>query len=125
MPRRTFAAVARSMWSRISSSRSRSTSSRRASERNRREMIRSSRPSVTLHMLHIPRMLRMLRMLHLPESHDGRDCAGQAIPVVGLELELFAAGPRQRIELGPAIVFARAPFRDDPALLFELVQRRV
>jgi hypothetical protein len=55
-------------------------------------------------------------------QHAG-DREGNAIPAAPVLLELPAAGRRQRVVLGIAVVFARAPFRLQFAILFEPIQR--
>src|SRR5262249_17861520 len=50
---------------------------------------------------------------------DGR---GEAIPVGGLFFKLLAAEPRQRIELGSAVILARLPLSLYPPLLLKLLQ---
>src|SRR2546427_6557752 len=58
----------------------------------------------------------------LLELHDARDGARKPAPVSGFLRKLPAAEPRQRIELGAAIILASFPFGGDPARLLELVQ---
>ena len=56
------------------------------------------------------------------QSHDVRNCGGEAVPVGAFLIELLAAKTSERVELGAAVVFARLPFGRDPALLFEFVK---
>ena len=60
--------------------------------------------------------------LHLLKANDGSDGRGETLPIARLDLELFAAGPRKRVKLCPAVVLTRAPLGCDPRLLLELVQ---
>src|SRR5262245_48650764 len=63
--------------------------------------------------------------LHLIEPHDSGDCRREPIPVCGFLLEMPATRAGQRVELGPPIVLGRFPFRGNPALVLELVERRI
>ena len=49
----------------------------------------------------------------------------QALPLRDLDVELFAAGFRQRVEARAAVVLGRSPVGHDPALVLEPVQRRI
>src|SRR5215472_8129426 len=64
-------------------------------------------------------------MLSLLEFDDAGDGSREAAPVGGFAVEGTATKSRQRVELGAAVVFALAPLRLDPALLFELMQSGV
>src|SRR4029079_4541986 len=110
MPRRTFSAVCRSMWSCSSSSSSCSTSSRRKSERNLSETIRAN---------------RSIDISYLLKTHHRGDGACETVPIARFDLELLSPGARQRVELGSPVVLTRAPLRRDPTLLLQLVERRV
>jgi hypothetical protein len=57
--------------------------------------------------------------------HDFKDGAGEPIPILFLNLELFAAGARQLVKLGAEIVLRHAPFGLDPFLTFDPVEGRV
>ena len=54
-----------------------------------------------------------------------RDGAGQPQPAVELGLCRAASLPRQRVELGVAVVLGGAPFGLDQALLFHAIERRI
>src|SRR5208283_376598 len=58
-------------------------------------------------------------------GQEAREDGGGLLPVVRFLFHLFAAGARQAVVLGAAIVFRRAPLGSDVALLFELQQRGV
>src|SRR5580765_8274110 len=68
---------------------------------------------------------RSMVISHLLKAHERGDGARETVPVSGFDLELLAAGARERIELRAAIVLARPPLGAHPAFLLELVQRRV
>src|SRR5262245_34304842 len=63
--------------------------------------------------------------LHLLQFDDAADRGRQTRPLRGFAAEMTPAGPRQRVELRPPVVLARAPFSLNPALLLELVQRGI
>jgi len=54
-----------------------------------------------------------------------RDGARKSVPVGSLFLELLAAKPRERIILCTPVVLTGFPLGCNPALLLQLVQRRV
>src|SRR5947209_464840 len=56
------------------------------------------------------------------QTADHRD---RARPALGFRSELFPAGARDRVELGAAVVLARAPLALNPAFLLEPEQRRI
>lgn len=56
-------------------------------------------------------------------AHDLRNRGGEALPLRGLLIEGFTAGPGQGVVFGAAVVIADGPLRTDPAVLFEFVQR--
>src|SRR5215475_138713 len=111
IPRLMFSSVSISRWKRSS---------------------RSISPSVRL-ILNSVRRLRV-RLFGIPWSplpcqltglHNLIDRRRQPLPIRGLFVELFAPGARQLVILRLAIVFGTAPFRRDPALVFQPVQRRI
>ncbi len=53
--------------------------------------------------------------LCLSQLHDLRDRSREPVPVGGFTVQLPAAGSRERIELGAAIVLARPPLGFDPS----------
>ena len=69
----------------------------------------------------------------VPDAHrycpvlasDQVDAGRQPLPLRQLGLDLLPAGPRQRVEPGPAVGLGGAPLRRDPALMLEPVQRRI
>src|SRR2546425_2779748 len=66
--------------------------------------------------------LKIFRMELLPPVEDQPDCDAQPVPAFLLDGQLLPACPRQGIELGFTAGFRRAPFRLQPASLFEAVQ---
>ena len=56
---------------------------------------------------------------------ERRDGGRQPLPVGGFAFELAAARAGQRVELRSPIVLALLPLGGDPAVLLELVQRRI
>ena len=56
------------------------------------------------------------------QFNDVRDCRRKPVPIAGLPFELPSPQPRQRIELGAAVVRAGLPLGGNPAFLLELVQ---
>src|SRR5437763_11251525 len=53
------------------------------------------------------------------------DGGRKAFPIGGLFEELLATGRSQFVELGLAIVLRSAPFRTDPSLLLQTIERRI
>src|SRR4030095_8664413 len=66
--------------------------------------------------------LKIFRIALLPSVEDQLDCDAQPVPALLLDGQLLPARPRQGIELGFTAGFRRAPFRPQPASLFEAVQ---
>src|SRR5205807_2202667 len=56
------------------------------------------------------------------ELHDAGDRRRDAVPVGGLFFQLLPSQPRERVELGATIVFARLPMRANPSAMFELME---
>src|SRR5262245_63982515 len=109
-PRRSPARISISRWNDSSSSKS-------ASARRRLRRGCSLAGSASSH--------RLRCTLHLLQANDAADGRGQPPPLFGLLFELPTARSGERIKLGAATEFARLPLGPDPALLLELVQRRV
>ncbi len=61
----------------------------------------------------------------LLKLHYMRDGGREPGPIGRLFFELLAAGPRQAVELGAAVILAWLPFGGDPALLLQLVEGRI
>src|SRR5205823_8450610 len=53
------------------------------------------------------------------------DCGGKASPISGLFDELLAAGRSQLVEFRLAVVLRGPPFRTDPSLLLQTIERRI
>src|SRR5262245_44625373 len=64
-------------------------------------------------------------MSHLFQPDDRGDGRRETPPVRALAIELLPTGPGQLVELCPPPQVAGFPLRRDPALLLELVQRRI
>lgn len=71
------------------------------------------------------RIVSPRRKSGLFESDHLGNRGGEAVPVSGFFFKLRAANAREGVELGAAIVLGGLPFRTDPALLFEFVERRI
>src|SRR5262245_53951609 len=54
--------------------------------------------------------------------HHERDDGGHAVPALGGDLELFAAGAGEGVILGAAVVLGGPPLGLDPALLLHAVE---
>src|SRR5215813_15321021 len=63
--------------------------------------------------------------LRSDRAHDRGDRRGETLPLRRFLVERAAAGARERVVLRAAIVVALRPLRGDPAVLLELVERRV
>src|SRR6185295_19742568 len=68
---------------------------------------------------------RATSRLLLEHAQHARDGAGQPQPAVELGLRRAASFPRQRVELGVAVVASRAPFGLDQALFFHAIKGRI
>src|SRR5688572_31155323 len=68
---------------------------------------------------------RATSRLLLERAQHARDGAGQSQPPVELGLRRAAALPRERVELGVAVVLGGAPFSLDQALFFHAIERRI
>src|SRR5262245_14802324 len=64
-------------------------------------------------------------MSHLFQPDDRGNSGRETLPVRALAIELLPTGPGQLVELCPPPQVAGFPLRRDPALLLELVQRRI
>src|SRR5689334_18853625 len=62
---------------------------------------------------------------HLLKSHDRGNGAGETFPVAAFDLELFATGASERVELGASVVLGLAPLGGDPPFLLELMERGI
>src|SRR6185437_8158788 len=63
-----------------------------------------------------------LRFLSIQNPANG---SGQPFPLAGFMRQLLASGFGELVETCFAIVFARAPFGDDPALILQSLQRGI
>jgi len=55
--------------------------------------------------------------------HDFEYGAGEPFPILFLNVELFAAGASQLVELGAEIVLRHAPFGRDPTLRLDRISK--
>src|SRR5262249_33057469 len=109
-PRAIPSSILWSRWKRSSSSSSSST--------RRRRKIDRSRSGAVYHQC-------SRRTSGLRELDDVRDGGGEPPPVRRLGLELPPPEARDRVELRAPVVLGLLPLGPDPALLLELVERRV
>src|SRR5260370_39305910 len=102
IPRRMFSSVRDSRCARSSASSSLSRCCLRKSPRKRAPKMRNRSISGSFRT-----------------AEKARHQRGHALPTLGFFEQLFAPGPRQRVELRLAVVFGSAPFGSDPAALLQ------
>src|SRR2546430_8269180 len=120
IPFAMYSSVARSRWSRSSSSNSRSACAQRNNDRSRRGIVYSQ---CSGRILHPP--FGAKRRSRLFKFNNSRNGARKPAPVVCFFFELPTPEPCQRIVFRPPSILGRFPLRRDPTLLFQLVQSRV
>lgn len=69
--------------------------------------------------------LALKHSLSLLRIKNASDRCRQPLPLTGFFHELFAAGTRQEIKAGLAVIDRGSPFRRNPSAIFKALKRRV